>query len=215
MPLYTKIGGKLIEIKSLNTTTGGILKPIYGTPKDNVTLYWGGFTGDSCTIVSSGNSYDFKFQPFLIGKFDITCPTYVNFSCNANDTMTDGYKNVTNVTNALLKDNLTGYSSIEHRFYYNVWLKTTKSVTADSEHSWSILKTRKFSKDNDVSKMTENSITDNEVLNSTLKSLDEGTYYVYATKASFFRPRLGVYSVVDFSGMEMNINFKFQTLNGG
>ena len=66
MPLYTNIGGKLIEIKSLNTTTGDILKPIYGTPKENMKFHWGGFTGESS--VSS----------MLIGTITLNCPTYVS-----------------------------------------------------------------------------------------------------------------------------------------
>ena len=66
MPLYTNIGGKLIEIKSLNTTTGDILKPIYGTPKENMKFHWGGFTGH-------GNS-----SQILIGTITLNCPTYVS-----------------------------------------------------------------------------------------------------------------------------------------
>ena len=66
MPLYTNIGGKLMEIKSLNTTTGDILKPIYGTPKENMKFHWGGFTGQS----SSSN--------MLIGTITLNCPTYVS-----------------------------------------------------------------------------------------------------------------------------------------
>lgn len=41
MPLFTNIGGKLVEIESLNTTNDGILKPIYGTPKENMKFHWG------------------------------------------------------------------------------------------------------------------------------------------------------------------------------
>ena len=66
MPLYTNIGGKLIEIKSLNTTTGDILKPIYGTPKENKKFHWGGFTGNSST------------DQILIGTITLNCPTYVS-----------------------------------------------------------------------------------------------------------------------------------------
>lgn len=66
MPLYTNIGGKLIEIKSLNTTTGDILKPIYGTPKENMKFHWGGFTGESSS------------SSMLIGTITLNCPTYVS-----------------------------------------------------------------------------------------------------------------------------------------
>ena len=66
MPLYTNIGGKLIEIKSLNTTTGDILKPIYGTPKENMKFHWGGFTGES------------NRDKMLIGTITLNCPTYVS-----------------------------------------------------------------------------------------------------------------------------------------
>ena len=66
MPLYTNIGGKLIEIKSLNTTTGDILKPIYGTPKENMKFHWGGFTGES------------SLSSMLIGTITLNCPTYVS-----------------------------------------------------------------------------------------------------------------------------------------
>ena len=66
MPLYTNIGGKLTEIKSLNTTTGDILKPIYGTPKENMKFHWGGFTG-------YGNT-----SHILIGTITLNCPTYVS-----------------------------------------------------------------------------------------------------------------------------------------
>ena len=66
MPLYTNIGGKLIEIKSLNTTTGDILKPIYGTPKENMKFHWGGFTGQS------------SLSSMLIGTITLNCPTYVS-----------------------------------------------------------------------------------------------------------------------------------------
>ena len=67
MPLYTNIGGKLIEIKSLNTTTGDILKPIYGTPKENMKFHWGGFTGISTSS-----------DKILIGTITLNCPTYVS-----------------------------------------------------------------------------------------------------------------------------------------
>lgn len=66
MPLYTNIGGKLIEIKSLNTTTGDILKPIYGTPKENMKFHWGGFTGNG------------DLSQILIGTITLNCPTYVS-----------------------------------------------------------------------------------------------------------------------------------------
>ena len=66
MPLYTNIGGKLIEIKSLNTTTGDILKPIYGTPKENMKFHWGGFTGEGSNT------------EMLIGTLTLNCPTYVS-----------------------------------------------------------------------------------------------------------------------------------------
>ena len=66
MPLYTNIGGKLTEIKSLNTTTGDILKPIYGTPKENMKFHWGGFTGEN------------NLSSMLIGTITLNCPTYVS-----------------------------------------------------------------------------------------------------------------------------------------
>ena len=81
MPITINDGGVLRQLSKVSTNDGGILKPIYGTPKDNLTLHWGGFTGES--------HYD---SDFLIGEFTSDGATYVNFSCNKNDTVSDNYK---------------------------------------------------------------------------------------------------------------------------
>ena len=80
MPLYTNIGGKLTEIKSLNTTTGDILKPIYGTPKENLTLHWGGFTGYL-------NEPEYLNNSFFLGEFTVSGGMYYSPIIKATDTI--------------------------------------------------------------------------------------------------------------------------------
>ena len=108
MPLYTNIGGKLIEIKSLNTTTGGILKPIYGTPKENKKFHWGGFTGNSST------------DQILIGTITLNCLTYVSVLLEIPDNTAN--KLFVTPTDQMIVDILNkdiNTDKYEHKFEYS------------------------------------------------------------------------------------------------
>lgn len=225
MPITINQGGVLHQLSKASTNDGGILRPIYGTPKDNLTLHWGGFSGGSCIssfdkYVNGRSTYKVDRYPILIGECTIDSPTYVSFSCNLYDEMINQYAN--NVTNLLsLNSHWSGFDNIYLTVKHLVEFKTTKSLSAEKYVSRYKSFTKKYTKNSSgVWETYYGDITSDDIWNVEPISLDDNKYYIYSIKYAYAdvtndttRPKY--FTPIDFSGMEMNLNFKFQTLNGG
>lgn len=217
--LTTNAGGQLKELKSLYTNVGGELKELYTQLPTNVNLHWGGFSGNSCSlkIGSNYNNFEKEYSTFLIGKFKVNNTSYVNFTCNQDDEVTNKYKR-TNAIQAFLKANpslLTFSSSASYVYfmsYYIVELKTEKSVNATPYMSWEIRRSIKYMTSKDAEEVQFKSTefqTTGSTITSDVKALDANEYYVYATRCCLMLTSSnGV--PIDFTGMEMDINFNFQ-----
>ena len=217
MPLYTNIGGKLVEIKSLNTTNNGILKPIYGTPKDNLTLHWGGFTGESAIHQND----------FLIGEFNIDSPTYVSHNVIPTDNLNNLYTSVPSdfaTQLGISTDKLEKATIFRFEVCQYVNYKTTKTVNENTFLRTYLRKfSRRFTKNSNGNwEKTEDTFNNyNSTVSTRPVSFDENIYYVYVNNyARIFATDSGGYSVgnekfLDFSQMSMDVKFTFQTLNNG
>ena len=217
MPLYTNIGGKLTEIKSLNTTTGDILKPIYGTPKENLTLHWGGFTG-----TSSANQDD-----FLIGQFNIDSPTYVTNYRKPTDNLNNLYTSVPSdlatqlgITTEQWETTTTFMFSVTQKVKY----KIEKTTNKDKYYtSYTRTFNRIFEKNlNGNWEKTTDTFDNYSSIGTLPLSIDENIYYVYVNKYACICAKdsngyfVGVgEKYLDFSQMNINVEFKFQTLSEG
>lgn len=218
MPLYTNIGGKLIEIKSLNTTTGDILKPIYGTPKENLTLHWGGFTGTSSTIQSD----------FLIGEVNVDGSTYVSYNLTSTDNLNNLYTSVPSDFATQL-----GISTDELKNATKFCFKVVKCFKFKTEKTINELKYfksyvrefyRTFTKNSNGNwEKTEDTFNNynSSIIIQRPTTFEENTFYVYVNNYAFINALdvndhvVGNRKFLDFSQMSMNVEFKFQTLNNG
>lgn len=219
MAITANVGGVLHQLSKVSVNNGGVLKQIYGTPKDDLPLYWGGFTGDSHEWVYEDKSMKTKYKPILIGECTIDSPCYVNFTCNLTDTMTNNYSNIDNILN-LLSVTANEFPTNQNIYFHVTQLvsfKTEKSISATNYFSWENEVHKTFTKNSsgawDVSGFD---FSKNNIWSSDPKSIDENKYYIYATKCAYVQDYYhNDRKIIDFSGMEMNFNFKFQTLNGG
>ena len=211
MPLYTNIGGKLTEIKSLNTTTGDILKPIYGTPKENTTLHWGGFTGES------NDDY------MLIGTITLNCPTYVSmlleipdntastlFTTPTDETITeymtldfsDGdYYKVSYLESSSINFNNNSYSLTNEKTY----LRTSSGWSLEKDFvKNTILTTPKLVNNSTTEQLYEVNVNRYSI-RKVVKYSKTGGAYVGKTAVHYF----------PMDGMTADFTFTFQTLNNG
>lgn len=210
MPLYTNIGGKLIEIKSLNTTTGDILKPIYGTPKENMKFHWGGFTGES------------NDSEMLIGTITLNCPTYVSVLMEIPD-------NTASTLFVMPTDDVfTNYTTIDVTKYdYRVKCMEYANINFNNEthsliNSKTYLRTPSgWSLEKDFVKNT--TLTKPLLTNNTTT---EKLYEVTVSRYSYYQLReypkgdtISRYNYTEkyypMDGMTADFTFTFQTLNNG
>ena len=209
MPLYTNIGGKLVEIESLNTTNDGILKPIYGTPKENMKFHWGGFTGygDSSNI--------------LIGTITLNCPTYVSVLLEIPDNTASTLFVTPNdqmIVDGFYEDiNTTMY---DYRLVYYEWskisfggndgsLNNTKSYLRTS-NSWVLEKDYvKNTKLTNLYLMNNNTNT-----NEYEVKVARFSYYTALRRAKNTNNDWGYYRQIYFpmDGMTADFTFNFQSL---
>lgn len=230
MPLYTNIGGKLTEIKSLNTTTGDILKPIYGTPKENLTLHWGGFSGQS----------SFQEQDVLLGEFTTSGGMLYNPIIKPTDTIAPTkYTSITSDDLPTIPPHSDGFLIAPPGIYMvkycvcNIFkTKSTKTVKYDTyKHKYTLTYSRIFEIQSDGTwKMTKNNFSDYNrgSDNFSVKAYDEGTYYLYGaiqTDISYYykiyyksQPDDIMEQVIrtdlPFDGLSFDITNNFQTVNG-
>lgn len=80
MAITINQGGVLHQLSKASTNDGGILRPIYGTPKDNLTLHWGGFTGYL-------KEPQYLSKSFLLGEFTVSGGMYYSPIIKATDTI--------------------------------------------------------------------------------------------------------------------------------
>lgn len=210
MPLFTNIGGKLVEIESLNTTNDGILKPIYGTPKENMRFHWGGFTGESNT------------QYILIGTITLNCPTYVSVLLEIPD----------NTYNTLFTtptdEFVTKYYKLDFSdgFHYGVEYEESALITFDG-NSFGLTNWKRYLRTSTGWSLEKDFVKNTRLTNPILlnNSTTENLYNVTVNRRSFYRVYKytkdgGIYSgtkehYFPMDGMTADFTFTFQTLNNG
>ena len=226
MPLYTNIGGKLTEIKSLNTTTGNILKPIYGTPKENTTLHWGGFSGQSGIVEDD----------ILLGEFTVSGGMLYNPIIKPTDTIAPTkYTSITSDDLPTITPN-ENYSIVSPGIYKveycvsNIFkIKSTKTVDNNTyKRRYTLTNKRIFEIQSDKTwKITKNDFSNyNGGFNFSVKSYDEGTYYLYGgiitTIEYYYKERWNqtddirervITTQLSFDGLSFDITNNFQTIN--
>lgn len=216
MPITINDGGVLRQLSKVSTNDGGILKPIYGTPKDNLTLHWGGFTGIS----------DEYQNDFLIGEFTIDCPTYVNLNVKSDDGLNNQYMSIPSdiATQLGITSEQWGIAkNFKFAVCHTIKYKLEKSVNPENYHrKYSREFSREFSKDSNGSwVISKDTFTKYNSLKYASISLDENKYYVYVHKYAYLYTTFYdnayhyITKYLDFSGMTLNTEFNFQTLNGG
>lgn len=210
MPLFTNIGGKLIEIKSLNTTTGNILKPIYGTPKENMKFHWGGFTGESI------------IDKMLIGTVTLNCPTYVSVLIEIPD----------NTANTLFTaptdDILTKYFTIDvTRYDYRFKYMEVASISFNNE-TYSLTNSKTYLRTSSGWSLEEDFVKNTTLTKPLLtnNTTTEKQYEVTVSRYSYYhvlrydKGSLDYYTdykkkYYPMDGMTADFTFTFQTLNNG
>lgn len=230
MPLYTNIGGKLTEIKSLNTTTGDILKPIYGTPKENLTLHWGGFSGQS----------SIQEQDVLLGEFTTSGGMLYNPIIKPTDTIAPTkYTSITSddlPTIPPLSDTQAivppGIYMVEYCVCNIFKIKSTKTVKYDTyKVRYRLTHSRIFKIQSDGTwKMTRDDFSNYNrgYDNYSVDAYDEGTYYLYGAIQTYIsytykwyyksNPdelfKYDITTYLPFDGLSFDITNNFQTVNG-
>ena len=208
MPLYTNIGGKLIEIKSLNTTTGNILKPIYGTPKENMKFHWGGFTGEG------GNA------EMLIGTITLNCPTYVSVLMEIPDNTASTL--FVMPTDQMIVDH---WNDIDiDKYEYKLEYSELSKIIFDNER-YQLLNTKSYLRTSDGWALEQDYVKNTRLTtpylmnNNTntneyeVKAMRGSEYVVYQrTKntSNFWASRTATYLPMD--GMTADFTFSFQSL---
>ena len=218
MPLYTNIGGKLIEIKSLNTTTGDILKPIYGTPKENMKFHWGGFTGES------------NESEMLIGTITLNCPTYVSVLMEIPDNTASTL--FTTPTDQMIvngRSEITDIGNINTNTYdYKLTYKEYSKICFNNDY-WYLLNEKSHVRTFDGWALEQDYVKNTELIPPILMNNNTNTneYEVKVARCSYYivyRREKGdnywsssdsniIYFPMD--GMKADFTFTFQTLNNG
>ena len=231
MPLYTNIGGKLTEIKSLNTTTGDILKPIYGTPKENTTLHWGGFSGQSGIVEDD----------ILLGEFTVSGGMLYNPIIKPTDTIaptkytsitSDDLPTIPPPSDTQIKILPPGIYMVKYCVCNIFKTKSTKTVKYDTyKHKYTLTYSRIFEIQSDGTwKMTRDDFSNYNrgSDNFSVNAYDEGTYYLYGAIRTYISYTYKLYYksnpdelnerditiYLPFDGLSFDITNKFQTVNG-